>query len=218
MSWGKLALREASVYLFCTSSWVYSVWDSNWTKTSFPREVFNLLCPEMCLNRSTEGLQPLLVPRRCGVETWTSYTWERRANECTVGVQTGVVSVIFLIACFWVHILLQVVMTTLFVWHSVVLMPSEHALSARLLQLRKTQHWWASMVNSCSVYQHSLRHGCTQKWWGISMQGLIVADMPSTERINILLGSSRLGKYKNSFIPRSQPSSSSTQGGTLTGS
>lgn len=78
------------------------------------------------------------------------------------------------------HILLHVVMATLFVWHSVVLMPSEHALSARLLQLRRTQHWWASMGNSCSVYQHSLRYGCTP-FWGISMQGLIVVDMPSTK-------------------------------------
>lgn len=69
------------------------------------------------------------------------------------------------------HILLQVVMATLFVWHSDVLMPSEHVLSARLLQLRKSQHWWASMRNSGSVYQCSLRHGCTQKCWGISMQG-----------------------------------------------
>lgn len=174
---------------------MYSVWDNNWTKTSSPRKVFNLLCPEMWLNRSPKGLQPLLVvPRRCGVETWISYNWNRREWVCYRTTDWCCNISDFFIVCFWVHILLLVVMATLLVWYSVVLMPSEPALSTRLLQLRKTQHCWASMGNSFLVYQGRLRHRCTQKCWGISMQGLIVVDMPSTERVNTLLGSSRLGK------------------------
>lgn len=179
------ALREVAVYLCCTCSWVFSAWDNSWTKISSPREVCNLWWPEVWQNRSAEGLQPLLaVSRRCGIETWTSYTWEGRENQWCCNIRD-----FFLIVCLWVHILLQVVMTAVLVWHAEdVLMPLEHTLAARLLQ------WWTSVGNSGSVCQHRLRHGRTQKCWGISMQGLSLVAVPSTERINTSVGSSRLGR------------------------